>query len=282
MNKIFLGFRAFDPHELLCHFVAAEAGLYTRENLQVGLIDITFIPDTGLPEHVFQTGCGAALAGAVKGLPLQVAFVATDRPMFWLYSNCTIKTLQEIKGGRIATYPAAAPPHHFCNIILDKAGIDTKTGVTLTPARDDVARLGLLKTGNADAAVISSAVTPQRIEGAGMNKLCFFGDELRIPTTGLAMHRKFLEREAGLIDTLVNLHKESLGLIHKDTGLVASVLQQVFDVPEDISHDTALLYRQYYTLNGRTTPEIAQHAVELLSANLDDPAPVSWEDIYRY
>jgi hypothetical protein len=52
MTTITLGFKAFDPHELLCHFVADMAGLYRRESLQVELADITFIPIPNSPRTI--------------------------------------------------------------------------------------------------------------------------------------------------------------------------------------------------------------------------------------
>ena len=42
MTTVQLGFKAFDAHELLCHFIAAKAGLYQRHRLQIELVDITF------------------------------------------------------------------------------------------------------------------------------------------------------------------------------------------------------------------------------------------------
>ncbi|MCZ6526808.1 MAG: hypothetical protein O6928_09710 [Gammaproteobacteria bacterium] len=56
---------AFDPHELLCHFIAAKAGLYERAGLQIELTDITFIADADLPRQTFQVCCGSALISAI-------------------------------------------------------------------------------------------------------------------------------------------------------------------------------------------------------------------------
>ena len=54
MTTVQLGFKAFDAHELLCHFIAAKAGLYQRHRLQIELVDITFAIDTDLPQDMFQ------------------------------------------------------------------------------------------------------------------------------------------------------------------------------------------------------------------------------------
>ena len=282
MTTVQLGFKAFDAHELLCHFIAAKAGLYQRHGLQVELVDITFAIDTDLPQHMFQASCGAALASALQGTPQRVVFVATDRPMFWLYATRDIESLKDLKNKKVATFPAIAPPHHLANIILQRAGIDPKEDVVLSPARDDVARFGLLKTGDADAAVISSAVSPVVVKKAGFHELCFFGDSIRIPTTGLAVHATQLKQQAGLVETLVAILKEGLSLLHKDPVLVADVLQKYFDVPADIAGETAAMYEKYFTHDGQTTSEIAQLAVDALRKSLQISTPISWQEIYDF
>lgn len=282
MTTVQLGFKAFDAHELLCHFIAAKAGLYQRHRLQIELVDITFAIDTDLPQHMFQASCGAALASALQGNPQRVVFVAIDRPMFWLYATRDIESLKDLKNKKVATFPAIAPPHHLANIILQRAGIDPQEDVALAPARDDVARFGLLKTGDVDAAVISSAVSPVAVKKAGFHELCFFGDTLRMPTTGLAVHATQLKQQAGLVETLVAILKEGLSLLHKDPVLVADVLQRYFDVPTDITGETAAMYEKYFTHDGQTTPEIAQLAVDSLRKSLQISTSISWQEIYDF
>ena len=282
MTTVEVGFKAFDPHELLCHFVAVNAGLYKRENIDVELIDISFVADTELPSHVCQVSCGAALGSALRGVPQRILFVATDKPMFWIYSNNKIKSLKELARSKIATFPAIAPPYHLANIILRKSGINVERDVVLLSARDDVARFGLLASGNVDAAVISSIIAPAKIEQTGKNLLCFFGDKIRIPTTGLAVDQSYLEKETELIKTLVNILKHSLSIIHEDTNAVARVLKEYFDVDDSIKMETAELLQNYYTEDGRTTQEIAQNAINTLCKSLSISTVPEWRQIYDF
>ncbi len=280
MTTVQVGFKAFDPHELLCHFVAVNAGLYKRENIDVELIDISFVADTELPSHVCQVSCGAALGSALRGIAQRILFVATDKPMFWIYSNNEIKSLGELAGSKLATFPAIAPPYHLANIILKNSGINLERDVVLLSARDDVARFGLLASGNVDAAVISSMIAPAKIEQTGKNLLCFFGDKIRIPTTGLAVDQSYLEKETELIKTLVNILKHSLSIIHQDPDAVARVLKECFNVDDSIKMETAELLQNYYTEEGRTTPEIAQNAINTLCKSLSISTVPDWQQIY--
>ena len=282
MTAITLGFKAFDAHELLCHFVAVKSGLYKKNQLQVELVDITFIAETELPGHWFQASCGAALASAVKGIPQRVVFVAADKPMFWIYASPGIKSVAELKNKRLATFPALAPPHHLANIIMSRAGLNVLTEVSLHSARDDTARLGLLKGGYVDAAVISSAIAPAKITGLGLNQLCFFGDEIRIPTTGLGIDQAYLDKEFELTRLLVDTHKASLLLIQNDSALVGRVLQEYFDVANEHADATSVLYQSCFTKDGKTTADIAQAAINGLAKSLNISTFIPWQQIYQF
>jgi len=282
MTAVTLGFKAFDAHELLCHFVAVKSGLYKKSQLQVELVDITFIPDTELPKHWFQASCGAALSSAVKGIPQRVVFVATDKPMFWIYASPGIKSVGELRNKRLATFPAIAPPHHLANIIMTRAGLNVSTEVALRTTRDDTARLGLLKSGHVEAAVISSALAPAKLTELGFNTLCFLGDEIRIPTTGLGVDQNYLDKESELTRLLADTHKESLLLIHNDPVLVSRVLLEYFDVAKEHADATSMLYRSCFTKDGKTTEEIAQAAINGLAKSLNVPTLIPWQQIYQF
>ncbi|MFQ5661122.1 MAG: ABC transporter substrate-binding protein [Gammaproteobacteria bacterium] len=282
MLSIQLGFKAFDIHELLCHFMASKAGLYEQAGLQVELIDITFMADADLPPHTFQVSCGSALISALKGIPQRIIFVATEKPMFWIYSNRKIKDLPDLRNKKVASYPDIAPPCHLAKIILKQAGLDPTHDVIFTPARDDVARLGLLKCGAVDAAMISSAILPPKVKQRAFSTLCFFGDKIKLPTTGLAVHRSQLEREPESARTLVSVLKESLNLIHNNPVLLGNVLQDFFDIGSEIQKVSSDLIRACFTRDGQITGLTARGAVDLMGDILNVTPAQDWNQIYGF
>jgi hypothetical protein len=184
------GFQAFDAHELLCHFGRCRPG-YTSQKIAVPR------------RHPFVTDRTAGVLfrrlqrGLARGAGRPEGRVRGGRPADVLdRSRAPLAGVAGLARGRLATYPPVAPPHALANIVLRKAGLevalDGRQDVTLLPARDDVARLGLLRSGSVDAAVISSAIAPARMAGLGFHSLCFIGDELRLPTTGLEIHQAHL------------------------------------------------------------------------------------------
>lgn len=281
MRTIRLGFKAFDPHELLCHFIAAKAGLYERAGLHVDLTDITFAPEE-LPPETPQVSCGAALMSALKGQPQRIVFVATDRPMFWLYGLREIAAVADLKDRRVATYPPVAPPWHFGRLIVQQAGLDPDRDVHFMAARDDAARLGLLRSHSAGAALLSSAVPPPRMAALGFQMLSFVGNVLRIPTTGLAVHQSLLDSEPETVSALVGALADALRLIKDEAAVAVSVLRECFDFDAAYADSSMSHFRSSFTGDGTITPEAAEQAMASMAKALGLGSPPAWDAVYDF
>lgn len=267
MERVHLGFKAFDMHELLCHFVAREAGLYQRAGLEVRLLDTTFIPDERLPDRNFQVACGAALMSWLQGTSYRVVMTAVDRPMFWLYARPGIAGLQALTGERIAGFPVMAPPAHFLSAILSQQGL-TENDLNVEAVRDDTARLGLLRSGEVAAAVISSAYIPGQVAAMGYQPLVFFGSCLRVPTTGLAVTERQLEQETDLVEKMVHVFRRSLELIHSDRDLLGRVLADYFQVPDPLVTAGCDLAQHCFSQTGRCENQVGRAAVAMMAEQL--------------
>jgi len=274
--EVLLAFKAYDVHELGCHFVARHAGLYERHRLEPRLLDATFTADDALPAKSFQAACGAALASWLNGADTRVVFVAADRPMFWLYAQPGVRRLAELQGCTIAGYPPGAPPAAFLREIWSAAGLSLEV-LHAEPARDDVARLGLLRDGSAAAALISSAVPPAAMASLGFLPLVFIGDELRMATTGLAVAPALCARQPELVTAMCACYRDALALIHEDAAVVEDAL--VGAVVPIAGHGASLAgaLKACYSQDGRSTPELLQQGAERLARVLDiqNPRPVT-------
>lgn len=258
MTTVHLSFKAYDCHELLCHAVAQSAGLYADKGLSIELLDSTFVPDEALPENTFQVACGAALANFLAGKERKVVFVACDRPMFWLYARPDIKALGDLAQARVASFPDAAPPARFLRKLLSDEGVASR----LLPARDDVARLGLLRSGSVDAALLSSLYLPHELESRGLRRLAFVGESLRLPSTGLAVSGKLFERDSGLVATMVEVFQQAMKAIYNDDQLLCNALAETFAMPEQGLEHALNTVRDCYNLPGFSNEYLLQAAVD--------------------
>ena len=130
----------------------------------------------------------------------------------------------ELGGARIASYPPATPPTVFLRALLRRRGLDPDRDVRLEPCRDDAARLGLLRAGEVAGAVLSSALPPD----LGFPRVAFFGDELHVPTTGLALREEFLAHDRDTAAALVAALRRSLERTHAGDPEVARISAELF------------------------------------------------------
>ena len=264
MKTVECGIKAFDVHELLCHFVAKRGGFYAAADLDVKLVDTTFTPDEKLPDaNYFQVACAAALLS--RNVRFRVFLAAVARPMFWLYAAEGIKSVEQLAGKRIATFPPQAPPYWFNRIILRKRGMDPDTDVELTPARDDAIRLGLLREGAVDAALISSAFSPVAIQRLGLNLLTMLGDELTVVTSGMATTEKIASEDPELVEGLVDVYRQSLAVIQASPAEIHSILEDKMSISHEDAVKTYELILPCYTTDGYIEPEILQAGLNCLS-----------------
>ena len=281
MKTVECGIKAFDVHELLCHFVAQRDGFYAAAGLDVRLVDTTFTPDEKLPDaNYFQVACGAAVFS--RSVRFRIFLAAVTRPMFWLYGTAGTDSVEQLAGKRIATYPALAPPYWFNRIALRNHGLDPDNDVELKPARDDAIRLGLLREGAVDAALISSAISPVAIQQLGLNTLTLVGDEIRFVTSGIATTEKIAQEDPDLVEGLVNAYRRSLAVIHHSPAEIYPILADVMGVPDEVAEKTYELILPCYTADGYIDPETLQAGLNTLSAEQGTDAPINADDLYDF
>ena len=281
MKTVECGIKAFDIHELLCHFVAQRGGFYTAAGLDVRLVDTTFTPDDRLPgADYFQVACGAAAFS--QNVSFKVYLAAVTKPMFWLYGSAGTESVEQLAGKCIATYPPLAPPYWFNRITLRNHGLDPDNDVELKPARDDAIRLGLLREGAVDAALISSAISPVTIQGQGLNVLSLVGDEIRFVTSGIATTEKIAQDDPDLVGNLVGAYRQSLAVIHGSPAEIQPILADVMGVSEEIAKKTCELVLPCYTQDGYMDMDEVRESLSTLDAEMGHEAPINADELYDF
>jgi hypothetical protein len=267
MTTLHLGFKAFDLHELACHFMARQAGLYAARGLEVRLLDTNFVPDQQLPPRTFHAACTAALLAWLHGAATKVVFVACERPMFWLAGRPGL-AVSGLARGAIAGYPPDTPPAALLQMVLRGLGLDGHRTPVVLPARDDNARLGLLIAGDVDAAVVSSALPPDRVRRRGVSPLAFFGEELRFPTTGLAVSCELHAREPDLVAAMCVCYQQALRLLRGDDAVTRAAITEFLAFTGAEVEEAVALVRRCYTEDGRSPVEVQAFAISAMRSTL--------------
>jgi len=121
-------------------------------------------------------------------------------------------------------HPRLVAPGTFARIVLRGRGLDPDAdidAVEMFPG-DYAEHIRLLKSGALDAAVIGSTWSPQQLEAEeGLRLLSFFGDELQIPTTGVAVDPSVVPLDDPRVKGLVRANLRALGAMLADPALGA-------------------------------------------------------------
>ncbi len=145
-----------------------------------------------------------------------------------------------------------------------------------------MARLGLLCDAAVSAALVSSAIAPQRIECGGFRELSFFGDELSIPTTGLAVDAATSAAEPGLVAAMCTCYAEALRLIHEEPGVLEAALAACVTAVGEEQGALADRVRRCYTRTGRVDPTKLESVVGALAVAVNAPDVRQLDALYDF
>ena len=189
------------PNSLLYRY-AIEKGFYHEEGLEVLPVQAGMLPGIqGLVGGNFDfTQILGQSAGAIlRGLPLKIVMDFDTRPLNWLYASKSIRTLQDLKGGKqIAVSSFGAALDQMTRELLLKQGIDPQRDVVLRAVEPTPNRLAALLNGAIDAAVLNQ-LDSLIAKKNGFNELLYYGDHLEFVTAGVAVAEKTLTQRPDFV-----------------------------------------------------------------------------------
>jgi len=146
----------------------------------------------------YVAGVGPASVGAtLTGLPSRAIWFSSDRISYWIQAAPQYKTLQDLRGKKIALSGGVGGTNHVAlSIALEKSGFNPKDYTMVAIPGQQIQILYSLESGFVDAALMS----PPHIFAAakkGFNKLLDVGAMVEMPGGGLtAMVKTIQERPA--------------------------------------------------------------------------------------
>lgn len=166
---------------------ASKFGLYQQEGLRAELIfmrpniSVTAVV-TGQVE--FATVHGSIVRAAALGMPVKSLMVVADRPAYYLVAKSGVNNIAALRGRSVGIASLGGSVHLMTKEFLTQNGLDPDKNVSLVVTGDHNTSIQAMHNGLVDAAVIS--VPWQTVaEKAGLQKLAYFGDAMRLPMAGL-------------------------------------------------------------------------------------------------
>ncbi len=133
----------------------------------------------------YQAGVGpASVNGTLSGFPTRAIWFSSDRISYWLMAKPQFKTIENLKGKKIAVSGLGGTIHVAMNMALEKVGANPKDFVLVSIPGQQIQILYSLESGFVDGAMLSPPVT-FGAQKKGFNKLLDVGSMVEMPGGGL-------------------------------------------------------------------------------------------------
>ena len=277
MHTIDLTYVGSGIHEELIAHVADQEGYFEDEGVHVALRDGA-VWKTERVRAGATIGLGRALLSRLTdGIQWTVLTVNTHRPLFWFLGGSEVKSMDDLRGRRLAVHAARTAPGCFARIVLRKHGLDPDRDLQCVERIPGDYQMDLrrLRDGSIDAAYVGSTLAPEQVAGEeGFSVLSWVGDHFQIPTVGIAVDPARIPLDDPALQALVRANKRALRTIAEQPSLAVEHIASMFG---RLTRDEAQQYyeryiRPYFTSDGRVDLKVAQHGVAAVATELGVPA----------
>ena len=282
-KKIRMAYSAFSV-SFLNLFIAKDAGLFKKHNLDVELIQMAGpLPVAAIAagEIDFLTGYSTGIVATGQGAPLKGVMVGLRKPPFYLVAEPNILRLTELGGKRIGIDRIGSLQHLIVRLLLRAKGADPeKSSFTQTGSvSNTVTSLG---QGAVAAAVLSGPhnviMTQKGFRQIGS------ADELamQFPTSGLVVHDSKLKSDAGRVKSVIRAMLDAGVFSRRERGWVVNYLRERWKVDQKVAETVYEQWLSTLTPDGKVALKDMQEYFDLAYAQKQIPAPVNVAAVTDY
>jgi ABC-type nitrate/sulfonate/bicarbonate transport system substrate-binding protein len=209
----------------------------------------------------------------------------THRPPSWSLGRGEVKSMDDLRGRRLAIHPPRTAPGCLARIVLRGHGLDPDRDLRCVVRSPGDYQMDLrgLRDGSIDAAYVGSTLAPERVAGEeGSSVLSWVGDSFQIPTVGIAVDPTRIPLDDPALPAPVRADRRAGLTIAEQPQLAVDSIASSLGRP---TRDEARRYDERhigpsFPSEGRAGLNVARHAVDAVAAELG-VAAASVDRMYR-
>ncbi|HMA80668.1 MAG TPA: ABC transporter substrate-binding protein [Candidatus Binatia bacterium] len=197
----------------------------------------------------------ASVAATLSGLPSRAIWFSSDRISYWLQSAPQYKTLQDLRGKKIAISGGAGGTNHVALVIaLEKSGANPKDYVMVGIPGQQAQVLYSLESGFVEAALLS----PPHIFSAakkGFKNLMDVGAMVEMPGGGLTTLIKTIQSRPAEVKRVIRALQAAKDEVRKSKPKTVELIMRLLKMDQQAASETYDAFQT--TLNQSGVPDRA-------------------------
>jgi ABC-type nitrate/sulfonate/bicarbonate transport system substrate-binding protein len=170
----------------------------------------------GSREVDYMYSAGTALRVAARGLPSKVVAYTLKNILFYLMAQPNIRSIQELKGKKIAVALPSDTGGLATKATLKANGLDPDRDVTYIAIGAASIRLAAIEAGSIEASIMPVPWNI-RMKQKGFNELAFAGDYMKEPLTGFSASNEKLEKNPQQVRRVLRGFLRSMRAFRQDS-----------------------------------------------------------------
>jgi len=262
---------------------ARDWGTFSANGLDAELIlmNSALVPPALVQGDIdYQAGVGPASVNAtLSGFPTRAIWFSSDKISYWLMGRAPYKTLESLKGKKIAITGLGGTIHVAYLMTLEKLGINPKDYVLVSIPGQQIQLLYSLDSGYVDAAILSPPVT-FGAQKKGFNKLLDIGAMVEMAGGGLTALAKTIQERPAETKRVIRSLQLAKDEIRKSKAKTVDLIIRILKMDKEAASAT---YDEFLTtlsptgIPSRTGMEILVKAIQSQGRFVD--RKVSFNDI---
>jgi NitT/TauT family transport system substrate-binding protein len=235
-------------------FVAADQGFFRQEGLDVHMTQVTgtaAVAALTSGEAQVQAGGATEVAAVdVAGGDLAILATGSNYPVFSLYVNKSIRSVQDLAGKKIAVTRLGTSTDTTARIILEHYGLTGKVQVVgAGGTMSDI--MAAMQQGVVAGGVVSPPTTA-KAEAAGFQELVN-GFKLGVPMnqSSIAVRRSFLAQHRDTVLRFLRAYLRAWAFI-RDRANQAATVKSIADHTQSSQQEAAVAYEAFYPVWAQT------------------------------
>jgi len=226
---------------------ARDWGTFSANGLDAELIlmNSALVPPALVQGDIdYQAGVGPASVNAtLTGFPTRAIWFSSDKISYWLMARPQYKTLESLKGKKIALTGLGGTIHVAYLMALEKLGVNPKDFVLVSIPGQQIQLLVSLESGYVDAALLSPPVT-FGAQKKGLNKILDVGAMVEMAGGGLTALAKTIQERPAETKRVIRALQMAKDEIRKSKARTVDLIVRILKMDKEAA---SLTYDEFLT-----------------------------------